>query len=481
MWFSGSFGQEFVTTDGERLKIIQFGVWNRAPGPDFVRTAIQFLDRPGSPIQLGAIELDFYLEDWELHGHGTNRSFDAVVLHLFFERRQTERTFFTRSARHRQISQVRLTPPSVSKLASTNSTGNGFVTKINQVYPLSLVHPGRCLPPLRRLSIDHIRAVLDNAARHRLETKYRRWQQLVQSVGVDQALFQSLAAALGYHQNQLPLTLLAQRLPIQFWLPNHIRLTKHFSHAVIAHLLGLAGFLDQNRRSAGLALKIEETAEDDYVLSLRHYWATKASEWRRLKLDRQIWRVNGIRPLNNAQRRIAALAQVIMHWPEVRALLQASAQSVHLEVSALLQQLPDPFWEHHYTIRSEGFEDRCALIGKSRILEMLSNIFFPRLVHDSNEAWGEYQAQRAVLTNRRVEIAATRLFGPPSDTEARELRRQCVRTIAAQQGLIQIDQELCSRDASDCTRCAFPERIHGMSKDPINDPAISTTEAFAVL
>src|SRR5260370_40527229 len=34
-WVAGDFGKEFVTTNGDKIDIIQFGVWNRETGPDF--------------------------------------------------------------------------------------------------------------------------------------------------------------------------------------------------------------------------------------------------------------------------------------------------------------------------------------------------------------------------------------------------------------------------------------------------------------
>src|ERR1700757_4100483 len=34
-WFAGDFGREFVSTNGDQIDIVQFGVWNREAGPDF--------------------------------------------------------------------------------------------------------------------------------------------------------------------------------------------------------------------------------------------------------------------------------------------------------------------------------------------------------------------------------------------------------------------------------------------------------------
>src|SRR5262249_7238513 len=40
-WFAGDFGKEFASTNGDKIDIIQFGVWNREAGPDFRDAAIR--------------------------------------------------------------------------------------------------------------------------------------------------------------------------------------------------------------------------------------------------------------------------------------------------------------------------------------------------------------------------------------------------------------------------------------------------------
>ena len=102
-WFAGDFGNQFVTTAGEPVEIVQFGTWNHESGPDFRDAAVLFPSLPGAPTQRGAIELDLAREDWERHGHALNPAFDDVVLHLFFRPETTAAnqplpTFFTRTS-----------------------------------------------------------------------------------------------------------------------------------------------------------------------------------------------------------------------------------------------------------------------------------------------------------------------------------------------------------------------------------------------
>jgi hypothetical protein len=87
------------------------------------------------------------------------------------------------------------------------------------------------------------------------------------------------------------------------------------------------------------------------------------------------------------------------------------------------------------------------------VAEILANIVFPCWLADRVEVWSAYSQLRAKLTNRRVETAAARLFAD----DAR--RSQFLKTVAHQQGILQIYEDFCMQDSSDCSRCPFPEQM----------------------
>ncbi len=200
-WFAGDFGANFLTaTNGERVEVVQFGVWNREAGPDFTDAAVRFPDREGAPVLRGSIELDTSAEDWERHGHGANAAFDGVVLHLV-------PAPGTASAVHPHLR------ASAGRAGAARSAGRS--SSVRRRCALPLARPGRCLAPLQLLDREQVRTLLSAAAQYRLEIKNRRWQRLAAVRGYDQALFQSLAITLGYKENKLPFALLAQRLHAQ--------------------------------------------------------------------------------------------------------------------------------------------------------------------------------------------------------------------------------------------------------------------------
>ena len=115
--------------------------------------------------------------------------------------------------------------------------------------------------------------------------------------------------------------------------------------------------------------------------------------------------------------------------------------------------LHDPYWDRHYTLNSKPSARPMALVGDSRIGELMLNVFLPLAVARETRALERFREMRAELTNRRVEVAATRLFGERSE------RRALLKSAAIQQGLLQIYEDFCLRDASDCTACPFPRQI----------------------
>lgn len=407
-WYAGEFGHCFVTTEGLPVRVVHFGLWNREAGPDFVHAALSF---NGEPPVNGAIELDLDVRDWERHGHATNPEYEQVLLHLFV--RGTEKTFFTRTVGNRKVAQVQLDPGK----------------PVEPTAPLL----ARCAAPLSQLSAKKASELLQGAARFRLRKKSGRLAVLASHHGSDEALFQALAAALGYKANKLPFTVLAQRLPLRTLL-----LQKQEAEAL---LLGVAGFLDATEWSR---------FDGETRIHLRglweHWWAHRTG-FGRLILEKNRWRISGCRPANHPQRRVAALAELVRHWPKLRSL----ARSCEVEkLERFFAELGNGFWSRHYTLKATSPKPM-ALIGKARVADMLSNVFFPFALLEHPGFWENYLLLSAPQVSHAVKTAATRLFGGH--------RPELMRSLAHQQGLLQIYDEFCLQEQTGCGGRLFPEQL----------------------
>lgn len=415
LFFAGHFGRNFTSLDGKEVDITQFGEWNHGPGPDFLNCAL-ILD--GRSLH-GPIELDTRASDWEHHGHATNPDFNEVVLHLSVQ--PTTRTTFIRTSEHREVPQVLIPRERLDTLLPPPL----------QQAPVTL---GRCYFPFQNMELTRVEDLLKKAALHRATKKANQFLCVQENHGHPQALWQALANALGYHQNQLAMTLLAQRAPL-----SQMRNLSPLERT--AYLFGLAGFLSPD---------LPDSAPAESHRWLRELWS---SWWKnRPHPDPRPlpWKFAGIRPTNHPQRRVAALATLLSSWPTLEKLSRES-------LPAFLPKLTsasDPFWDHHYTLTSDPISKSIALFGKQRAQDFLANVLHPlHLAEDPGKHWPAYAKLPGGSPSERVKRAAYRLFGD------REEKATFLKKSWHHQALLQVYQDFCLQDHSDCEECPFPEQL----------------------
>lgn len=423
-WFAGEFGREFTTTTGRQVEIVQIGTWNHGAGPDFSEAAV----RIGGRLLSGCLEIDWDARDWERHGHAENPGYEGVVLHVFFEQ-PAEDLFFTRTAAHREVPQVRI------DLACHPHAG--------PPPPPAEARCGRCSFPLSGWPAASIHGLFEAAARQRLDRKARRLDRLASLHGWDQTLFQELAAALGYRRNQWAMLMLAQRLPLKL-------LTTHPAGAEPL-LFGAAGFLET---------QVFVNAPPESREYLRRLW----EEWWKHRdafcaVSPPRWVLAATRPQNHPHRRLGALAQIAHHWKRVRPAIDACRHGTPPQIKKLteaLGALTHPHWDHHFTLSSKAAARPLALIGAARLNDILANLAFPyaSLRPEGIEAiWPAVAERPACLENEKSRRAALRLLGHRPDAADFQKR------LFHQQALLQVYEDFCLQDHSDCAQCLFPEQL----------------------
>lgn len=427
LWFSGAFGNRFTSEEGHPVEIVDFGIWNSASGPDFTGCTI----KTGGQTLRGDIELDPDARDWERHSHGANADYEKVVLHLYLQ--APEERFYTRTRDHRQVLQVRLD----AALLPDNARPN---------HGLAAARLGRCHTPLSGMEADKVQSILEAAAQYRLERKSQRLHRCVEAQGREQAIFQALAQTLGYRNNQQPFNILAQRLPVK-------KLQKLPGPVQEALLFGVSGFLE--------SVRYEDTLPETRAY-LRSVW----SDWWKLRDEAQRWRqpqqtlkwkLAGVRPGNHPQRRLGALASLMKQWAKVSGPLMEAGRWSQESWRETLLSLNHDFWSTHYTLLAEGTEKPVALIGETRVQEMLANVAYPLLMPERTRLWAEYLELPALLDNQKVRRAVLRLFG--ESPQAAQYQKK----LHHHQGLLQIYEDFCLEDDSACAACPFPERLRDWS------------------
>ncbi|MFM2167717.1 MAG: hypothetical protein RIS79_2088 [Verrucomicrobiota bacterium] len=424
LWFTGAFGTQFQSTDGQPVEIIDFGTWNSGPGPDFTAATI----RVNGETRHGDLELDTDVRDWEHHAHGSNADYDRVMLHLVL--RMPETRFFTRTSQHREVPQIVL---NAAMLPSDATPARG----------MAAARLGRCATPLATMEAGKVQSIIESAAQFRLERKSRRLHRLVQAQGREQAIFQSLAQTLGYRNNQQPFVILAQRLPLRKML----RLEAPVREAM---LFGVSGFLEK--------IRVEDTegVTRGYLRQLWSEWWRQRDACARWLESRCLprWNLAATRPGNHPQRRLGALAAMLASWKRLCEPLAEATRWSQPAWKDALAGLRHDYWTSHYTLTAAPAAKPLALIGETRMHEMLANVAYPLLVPERTRLWAEYLELPALLDNQKVRRALLRLFGESSPLAAAFNTK-----LHHHQGLLQIYEDFCLEDDSACAACPFPERL----------------------
>lgn len=381
-FYAGDFGFSWKSVDGRLVEILSCGTWNREAGPDFTGVRI-LID--GEELR-GDLEIDPHVLDWERHGHSTNPAYNQVVLHIFLK--NSAKRAFTRTESGREILQLQLEiPGSASRKVPTSEA--------------------RVASSSDDLILDAVRA----AAAYRMNQKRAAWLRAESLHGSSEALFQGIAKALGYRNNKIPFLLVAQRSTLK----------RAMACDGESLLFGLAGFLEA---------RIFDEAEDDtrdYLRVLWETWWKVRDKESRLILSPRSWSFASLRPANHPHRRLAALAQIAKHFRTLEAaILSGNVRSFR----AFFDKLEHPYWTHHASLDRERIEDRTALVGRDRVVDMIANIMLPVLSADNAMDLASSLPGPAApgIVRRAIDWLALKetLF---------------IKSVAGQQGLLQLSQD----------------------------------------
>ena len=178
--------------DGSRLRVLYPGRASASAGPDF-RDAV--LQREGGEVVRGDVELHLRRSGWEAHGHGVDRNYNGVVLHVVLQGGETPVVL----ASGRRVPTAALFPRTLGR-------------RRKQEPPPARTLPLAAMPS----SAARLARTLDREGDARFFEKMRGFARaLAPPADPSEALYHGLMGGLGYGGNSAAMTRLAEELPLR--------------------------------------------------------------------------------------------------------------------------------------------------------------------------------------------------------------------------------------------------------------------------
>ncbi|WP_298653846.1 DUF2851 family protein [uncultured Proteiniphilum sp.] len=448
------------TLDGQKVEVIDPGMHNPHAGPDFFNAKI----RIGDKVWAGDVEIHRSSDEWERHGHHTDKAYNSVILHLS---ERVNRTVVNEKGQ--QIPQCELIVP-------------GEVRK-NAAYLIHSNGPVPCKDHLSSLSAPFIHSFLGALSIERLERKtndiYIYLDRFCQSW--EEALYVLLTRNFGFGLNADAFERLALSLPF-----NYIRRHGDSLFQVEALLFGQAGLLEEEdardvsggqevrkdgktggsqevQASRGIG-KTKETAEtqktaeiprmeDDYFLQLQSEYRFLKNKYSLTPLENYLFKRMRVRPPSFPEMRIAQLA----------ALLQSSGRLFSMvleregidEWMSLFHASPSVYWHTHYSFGKRSPEAAGQLGSASRQI-LLINTVAPMLFAYGKKTAAEIYCDRAIHLLESLK--------PEKNVIVSEFRKAGVipRNAFDTQALIQLRKAYC--DPRKCLFCRIGHTLLSRSE-----------------
>jgi len=189
-----------LTADGERVRVIHPGEWNRVSGPDF-RSAVLEIGEERKRL-VGDVEIHLAPSDWDAHGHGRDPAYRHVVAHVTWCGGDPPETL----------------PQGAVSICLGRYLSNdiGFSTESIDLgaYPFDR-QPSDERPCRRRMACkpDRARRFLADAGSWRLRVKAERMKSRLKEEDLRQVFYSEVMNALGYGKNGAGFRLVASAVP----------------------------------------------------------------------------------------------------------------------------------------------------------------------------------------------------------------------------------------------------------------------------
>lgn len=325
-------------TNGDNLLVFFPGNHNQDSGPDFEEASIKINNIKWA----GQVEIHINSSDWFHHNHQNDTAYDNVILHVVWSHDK----------------EVKINDESVPTLELKEIINPLLIKKYkNHIHANDEI---LCSSQLSKVSLLTLKGMLDRVLVERLEEKAARVLEELKSTNNDweETTYRTLARNFGFSTNKDAFDRLTKLLPF-----SKLKKTLQNEQQTEALLFGQAGFLAD--------------AKDEYQGKLK-------SEFEYLKIKFQLsdpmikaqWKFGKLRPANFPTVRLAQLASLLSHQPQLFSNL-TQTESI-TELKKKLQTPMGAYWQDQYDF-GKARKHKSKAIGTSSFENILINTVAPLL------------------------------------------------------------------------------------------------------
>lgn len=394
--------------DGRTLCVRSAGIHNRDAGPDFSHARVEI----DGKLWVGNVEIHTAASDWHKHQHSSDAAYDNIILHAVGK----DDTRICRT-NGEEIPQVVLHCPEGFQQTYLQLTQN--------------LDGIRCASHLSDLSELVRTDWLETLSMERLHFKANRIGETMLSVADDwqEAIYITLARALGFGLNAVPFELLARATPLRI-------LRKHTDNAmqIEALLFGQAGMLNPSVNTL-----------DTYYQHLCREYNFLSRKYGLTPMESKLWKYSRTRPQNFAHRRIAILASAVAEGFQLTDKLLAAKGDLE-KLMPLFQWRASEYWSTHSNFGVSG-ESLPVQLSAASIQVLMINVVAPYYMAYAHlrgiPEWGEHA------------ISLLMRLPAESNSVITAWRKAGIRAKDAlhSQALLHLRQEYCQCDK--CRHCRF--------------------------
>lgn len=357
VWQYRLFPQVGLTTvDGRRVSIINPGLLNTGPGPDFFNASVEI----DGQRWVGNVEIHVRASDWHRHGHDADPAYHSVILHVV------------------DADDVPIRRPDGSIIPQMrmpcSAQFSNYCNRLMEAAPTGLP----CSAAIASLPAIYITDWISALGYERVHEKAERIDRQLEALAGDweETAYITLARALGFGINAEPFERLARSLPLRF-------VRKHADSvlSVESLLFGQAGMLPQ------------KPSVDAYIARLQTEYSFLANKFGLRAPQSLGWKNSGIRPANFPHRRIALLANMIVSRNSLMSAI-ASIESLD-EARQLFDAELTGYWAHHYTLGGAASETK-IYTSKGSVNLLIINVVVP-LLYAYSLSRGDYDRAESAI------------------------------------------------------------------------------------